>query len=381
LKIVDKTILIISQDDWGTMMISKHHYAIELAKKGNRVYYNNGPDQRKILKKGEIRIKESGIENLYLVHHRFIFPYIIKFHNRPLFNFFVKRHIARIIRAIGVKPDMVWSFDLSDTIPLRYFPKDCLKLYMPVDEPVNQTAIDSAKGADVIVSVTNEILEKYKRYQVNRHFINHGVSDIFLDKNIPLKEGSEIRVGMSGNFLRPDIDRKTILEIIQQNPTVVFELWGGISVKDTNLANESNEDNSTLEFIQSLESSPNVICHGPVSTAELAKGLNRMDAFLICYDIKKDQSKGTNYHKIMEYLSTGKVIISNNVTTYENTEGLIEMCKSRISNDELPALVKKILLDIEFYNSFQKQMQRRNFAVAHSYKKQIEKIGNFFLDS
>ena len=30
---------------------------------------------------------------------------------------------------------------------------------------------------------------------------------------------------------------------------------------------------------------------------------SRRDAFLICYDVDKDQSKGTNYHKTLEFIS------------------------------------------------------------------------------
>ena len=48
----------------------------------------------------------------------------------------------------------------------------------------------------------------------------------------------------------------------------------------------------------------------------LAKEFLRMDAFLICYDVEKDQSKGTNYHKVMEYLAYGRPIVSNYISRY-----------------------------------------------------------------
>ena len=64
-----------------------------------------------------------------------------------------------------------------------------------------------------------------------------------------------------------------------------------------------------------------------------------MDAFLICYDVLKDQSKGTNYHKVLEYVSTGKIIVANNISTYENEPALVQMVKERDSNDKLPVLL------------------------------------------
>lgn len=47
----NKTILIISPEPWGKMMISKHHYALELAKLGNEVYFLNPPNNNSIKKK------------------------------------------------------------------------------------------------------------------------------------------------------------------------------------------------------------------------------------------------------------------------------------------------------------------------------------------
>ncbi len=38
-----KTILLISPESWGKSFVSKHHYAVELAKKGNIVYFLNPP--------------------------------------------------------------------------------------------------------------------------------------------------------------------------------------------------------------------------------------------------------------------------------------------------------------------------------------------------
>ncbi|GAB1397072.1 hypothetical protein MASR1M65_18510 [Saprospiraceae bacterium] len=58
----NKTILIISQQEWGLMRISKHHYALELAKKGNKVFYLTAPDNNKWVVEGRnkrISIKKS----------------------------------------------------------------------------------------------------------------------------------------------------------------------------------------------------------------------------------------------------------------------------------------------------------------------------------
>jgi hypothetical protein len=117
-----------------------------------------------------------------------------------------------------------------------------------------------------------------------------------------------------------------------------------------------------------------VILHGTVHPNELALEYQRMNGFLICYDILKDQSKGINYHKVMEYLSTGKVVISSNITTYENHPNLVVMNAERDNNDNLPILFKKVIENLEKYNSEELQEIRKNFAQDNSYSKNIKII-------
>lgn len=128
------------------------------------------------------------------------------------------------------------------------------------------------------------------------------------------------------------------MQIVRENPSIVFECWGCYTALHTNIGGSENA--MSRSFISSLRQL-GVLLHGPVLSADLKKGLHRMDAFLICYDVQKDPSKGTNYHKIMEYLSTGKVIIASNITTYNNLPELVQMVDERENNGELPILFKK----------------------------------------
>lgn len=374
MELKNKTILIVAQEDWGDMYISKHHYANELARVENTVYFINGPDQVNKLKLGEIKTSSFGINNLFLVEHRFFYPYIIKFKLPWLHRFLVKIHINNIVKKIKKKIDIVWSFDLSNTMPLRCFPENCIKVFMPVDEPLQDVAIKSAQGADILFSVTNEILKKYNRYSVPKFFINHGVSEKFINDEITQENNNPIRVGLSGNILRPDIDHATLSAIIRSNSNVQFDVWGTINPSLSNLISVRDAQGKSLQFIGLLSELDNVVLHGQVTPSQLANEIKQVDGFLICYDIKKDQSKGTNYHKILEYLATGKVIISNNITTYKNYTGLIEMADSRKSNEELPELFSKVVNNIAYYNSTGLQKKRIEFAKEFTYSKQIQKI-------
>jgi glycosyltransferase involved in cell wall biosynthesis len=376
----NKTILILSPQSWGKMFVSKHHYAVELARYGNTVYFLNPPEQEKNKRSG-IDIESTALHpDLYIIHHRLSFPYNLKFRFMPLFHFLMKRHIKKILQAMEHKPDIIWSFDLGNLYPFRFFPEKAIKIFHPVDEPLNKTALQSARGAQFIFSVTREILEKYSAFSVPKHFINHGVSEVFLKQHsFKRPAGDPVRVGFSGNFLRPDIDRPVLLQIITENSEIIFECWGSYEVSQSNIA--GSDDKDTREFIASLKAATNVILHGPVSSERLAEEMQQMDVFLICYDILKDQSGGTNYHKVMEYLSNGKVIISNNITTYKDENGLIEMVSERDSNYAMPKLFGNVVNNLNYYNNAVHIAKRISFARQNLYLRQIERIELFIINS
>lgn len=355
------------------MFISKHHYAIELAKRGNKVYYLNPPGEAHVDSKPVSISPLPFAKGLHLVTHKLYFPYNLKFHAPQLFHWLMKRQIKKIRNAIGSTIDIVWSFDLNNMYQLNEIGKQSIKIFHPVDEPLNETAILAGNGADIVFSVTREILQKYAHLKRPMHFINHGVADNFLvSKGISSEAQSPLHVGFSGNLIRKDIDRKVLLKIVQENPDVFFEFWGSYSSKDSNIG--GNSDGQTANFISALRELSNVILHGPVATDVLAKAIHNMDAFLICYDVKKDQSKGTNYHKIMEYLSTGKVIVSNNVTTYNDQPHLLRMISSRETNSELPALFSNTIKNLKQFNSPELQQERIQFAINNTYSQQLDRI-------
>lgn len=372
-----KTILIISPQSWGKMFVSKHHYAVELAKRGNTVYFLNPPDeklQNNIIIKNEV----EGL-SLFCIYHKINFPYFIKFHAIGLFHWLMKGQVKKILKAIGRPLDIIWSFDLENLYPFRLFPGKVLRIFHPVDEPRTNNAILAAEGADVIFSVTYEILEKYHSNKAPKWFINHGISADFLNlEQIEPNRRDKLYIGVAGNLLRPDIDHKIFLQIIDENVDIIFECWGSYHFNDANLAGEENRE--IQHFIKALQLKPNVRLHGAVGTKELVKGFAKMDGFLICYDVIRDQSKGTNYHKIIEFLSTGKVVISNNVSTYERYPGLIEMVKERDSNENLPILFKKIINDVGVHNSKARMEYRMNFANNNSYQKHLNEIEYVIFD-
>lgn len=351
------------------MFISKHHYALALSRMGNDVYYINGPNRTEEYKSGEVRIAETNFPNLYSVTHKLYYPLIIKHKAEWLHKMLLKKHISNILNAIGKKVDLVWSFDISNTMALSAFPEDTLKIYMPVDNPTTKSGIKAADTADLILSVTNEILEQYSQYNTKRVFLNHGVLSDFISDDSVINESHNIKVGLSGNFLRKDIDWHTLTDIITSHKDIEFNFWGAIDARNANLADDF-KPNPAIEKVMAMD---NVVIHGAVDPFTLAHELKKMDMFLICYDINKDHSKGTNYHKVLEYLATGKVVVSNNITTYSELPGLVEMPVER-NNTKLPELFSKVLSQLQAYNSNEKREYRIAYARSHTYQSNINKV-------
>ena len=229
--------MVISPQAWGDMLISKHHYALELARRGNQVYFLNPPDNdhwniKSPDKRIKIRVSKAN-PNLYLVDQVLYFPYFLKFHARGIYNLLIKKQIRNILKQIGKSTDIIWSFDVGNLFPLAYFQKKVYKVFQPVDEPGEGQAILAAKGADIIFSVTQEILDKYKSFEVRRCFINHGLANEFTEVKPDIEiRPTRIQAGMSGNLLRTDLDRSTLLQIVHENPDVDFHFFGSYKAQN-----------------------------------------------------------------------------------------------------------------------------------------------------
>lgn len=371
-----RVILIISPQDWGKMRLSKHHYALELAAQGNTVYFLNPPDQKAERRWNSVAITPSTEQKgLFLIDHRLFFPFVLKFKAKPIFKFLMQFHLKKILDTIPEPVDIVWSFDLGNLYPLYYFPEQMVKIFHPVDEPRDAEAIAAAKGADHIFSVTNEILHKYGEYKIPKQFIHHGVQPSFLSQYI-VKDYTlvkdKLKIGYSGNMLRSDMDRTTLLQIVAEHPELEFHFYGSYSIGQNNIG--GNEDQELLNFIAALKNFHHVFLHGVLEGDQLCRAFAEMDLFLVCYDIEKDQSKGTNYHKLMEYLATGRTVVSNNITTYADQPDLITMSSGRSDNKGLASLFSEVVANIAVYNAPEKMQIRHAFASGNTYAEQIKRI-------
>lgn len=365
----NKNILIISPNQWGELHISKHHYAIELVKRKNIVYFLN-PPQKKL--KNLIEIKETNYKNLYQINYKPYFNFKIRFHFRFLFDFLMKFQIKKILKLIDSEIDIVWCFEFNLFSDLKLFNAK-YSIYHPVD-PVNyKYQINPAKTADIVLSVSENILSKFKNIKTNKFLINHGLNNnfkSFAEKRIlenQYKKADKIRVGYIGNLTRPIIDKNRFINLIDNNKSIEFHFWGPYS----NNNNLSGDEDNEPYFIEYLKTKENVFLHGNKTKQELILEIKDIDIFILFYIEDKLTSDRSNSHKIIEYLATGIVVFSNEISHYKSFNDLILMS----DNDfEINNLFKKIIDNLEFYNSKEFMEKRIDFALDNTYEKQIVRI-------
>jgi glycosyltransferase involved in cell wall biosynthesis len=353
MKLEGKTILIISPQQWEGLRLSKHYYAEELVKLNNKVYFL--PPPIKDLNTISITTLENGVN---LINHGHYFPYNLFFRSKKLYFLLLKTHIKRIVKQID-QLDIVWSFDGLRFLDLNLFNAK-LKIYHPVDIQNEYYLLKPAGTADIIISVTDKILSKFSQYK-KTYKIGHGVSENFIDgfdKEYII--GNELNFCYAGNLTMHGVDFKEIIAIITDQPNVNFHFIGPYS--------NNNEENTN--YISFLKSKKNVFLYGLVKPDMMRELFKKMDGFLLCYDPNKEQNGGTNSHKILEYLSTGKVIVSSPIVEYLNTNNLLEMSV----NTSFQKTFTNVIENIDSYNSSENIKTRYHFAKENTYRNQILRI-------
>jgi glycosyltransferase involved in cell wall biosynthesis len=364
MKFVGKRILIISPERWGINRISKHHYAIALAQRGNQVYFLNPPSQG--LKQASL--SQTEIAGLFQIDYTPVLKGLNKVLTLSewLFALLNSFDIRKIQKILPGQPDVVWSFDPFRFQNLKQFNTQ-ISIFHPVDYHPGTLDLKVAKTADIILSVSPVILDKYRSVNKPLFFINHGVSSVFLDqKRVLGKIDSKIRCGYVGNLLSFAIDWANLLQIVRENDQVEFHFIGPYS------KNNLGHAVGTEGYINQLKMCKNVILHGALSPEDVSLKIQSFDFFLICYNAEVYDKVVSNSHKILEYLSTGKVVVASRTTTYEQlAEGVIEMVRD---SSELRERFKGVANSISTYNSEEEQRKRIEFSKRNGYDNHLIEI-------
>ncbi len=369
-KFENKNIIILSPEKWGKNHISKHHYAKELAK-NNKVWFVESCGEKNL--KESIVILNSEIQNLTIIKYK----QTIK-GRRFLPNIFVsfleKSIVKRILKKIDVEIDVVWSFDQFRFLNLKQFDAK-IKIFHPVDitnSPSSQKSM-IANSSDIIFHVSDYIVEDIITKKPI-YFIQHGLSEEFINPKKINKPSyiieNKINVGYVGNLINSFVDWENLIKTVKENDDINFVFIGPIH--KSNISGKSKNQ----EKINELKALKNVTLTGEIESKRLAGILGYFDMFWLCYDSFLFKKQVSNSHKIIEYLSTGKPIVSNKIKMYENPELLIQVK----SNTEISKIIRKISGNLSAYNVEDKKKNRIEYAHIYTYKKNLSTIANLLLN-
>ncbi len=354
-----KNILLISPEPWDHIFVSKHHYAIQLAKRGNQVIYVGPPGS-------QWSLEESSFDRLRIVSYKgFLkgFRYLPTLIRRAL----LLGTLQKIEKLSGLKFDIIWSFDNSVFFDFTAFPHKILKISHIVDLNQNFMTGVAAKSADLCLCTTDIIRERLLRHNQNTFKISHGfdnslISDI--DYEVSMPGTNTIKAVYAGNLSMKYLDWK-ILEEASRKLTHVDFVFAG-----PNSENFSLSTNNLHFYKERMVGNKNVHFIGELKTSSLYSLYRMADILLVAYQ-EAHHSDQASPHKMIEYLASGKPIVATHTEEYLQFDYMIAM--SGLNNNWV-SLLKKTIEKLDYWNSEDLRIRRTQYALEHTYDKQIKKI-------
>lgn len=369
----NQTIFILSPEAWGIMRISKHHYAIELARMGNRVYFIDPPDLKQDIR-GSISETPEGVR---LVRYK-PFARGRRFLGGRLFSWLQSYQFRRRILKSAGRPDVVWCFDMGTFDDLDIFGAG-LRIFHPVDHNLERAAPRVAAKADFVFSTSPRILDYMKRPDQRGMVVQHGLNGPMEQYALAERERISAMTAMPpfrgtfgfwGSLFKESLDMHKVLRLVEAFPEYTFHFWGAYDFTDNNLT--GRRDRESMAFIESLKAKPNVCLRGVRSAAEFCREISEVDMFINIefeYSLRWDNG---NPHKVMEYLATGKPVFSTPVFMYAGQGMLFESDGGDVADD-----IRRFLSEWEHWGSIPQRMRRIDYALSNTYRHQLGRIEEF----
>jgi hypothetical protein len=363
----------ISPERWGTMKVSKHHYALELAANNCRVYFIEPPQ----LSYTGIEIKPCADHSMIsIVNYKPVFRGK-RFLPSFLYSFLLKQQVKALLKKIDAKPDVVWSFQGYLFQNLQWFGAP-VNIFFAADQFYYDELPSEVYSATLSLAVSDTIYERIKQSNRPVYMIGHGLQRGFVkaaeelvNNEIPFSVNKKIVAGYTGNLRMEALDRKTMMQVIEQNPEVYFIFWGSYKKNDLNLGGVNSKEANA--FISFLESSTNVELRGVVSSEQLQEQMKEANLFWLCWKIGvKSFWDGSNSHKILEYLSTGRPVVAHHVSSYKNTD-LLYMLPVK-ENTDYANLFQQTVSSVKKGEALTSIQNRLKVAIEGSYKKKLQQI-------
>lgn len=360
-RFTDKNILLISPEPWNHIKVSKHHYAQVLAQKSNTVFFLNPPSNH-----------VAGISCIKVEENLFQIDYKNSFKGTRFFPKFFRQKINsllfnRLQQAAGSNFDMVILFENSRFYDLDFLPDNVFSIYFQVDEDQNFHPQQAARSAKLVLAINDTIKDILSHSGKPVYKISHGFSGNFSDYALSIFKGDKtyqrsqlrLKAYYIGNLDHNFSDTELLALLVKSMPNVDFVFIGPY--------------NTSGKLYLLVKDFNNVKFYGKVPATAIPKILDEADLLFFAY---RDDFLSSS-HKVMEYLASGKAIVSTNVKGYPEDEDLFYTSGT---SSKFIELFSQICDNIEEANSPVKMRKRIQFAMENTYQSrltQIEQLANY----
>lgn len=348
--------MIISPEPWHGHFVSKHHYALELAKRGHDVVFFGPPEAC-----GSMYVEPVTYQgvSLRVVHSPKVFSgmrYLPPWVRRRLEQRWLKALEDILEQAIEV----VWLFENSRFFDMG-FAGARLKIYHQVDLNQDFNIETACRSADSVFCTSTQIKKTLSLFRDDVTIINHGSQAGQIEEApVPTSlHDNKVNCVYAGNMSMAYLDCDLIIACVTSFPDISFHFFGGFTEGDPFRAKLLDNKNATL--------------HGKIPAHELPAMLASADILMVTYQ-KEHFNDQSNPHKVMEYMMSGTVCVSTFTEEYKDRPDLIEMTSQIGDHDDYLALFEKVATDLPRYNAPERRSARRDFALDNTYDKQLTRI-------
>lgn len=381
-----KDIVLLSTADWSNpFWTNKQHVAVQLAKRGHKVFYIDSlglrrpsaskQDISRIVRriKRAIQPPHQVRENIWVWS-----PVVLPFQGynfiRRFNNLFLNRLLGFWLNYLGIQLEILWTYnplttqllDIKDYDKVVYHCVDEIKAQpgMPV-ATLEALEKELVRKSDIIFTTSPKLLKERKKWNSNTHYFpnvadfDHFFKALNQETVIPddLANIPAPRIGFIGAISGYKVDFNLIRYVAEKRPDWSIVLIGQVGEGDPW---------TDLSIIDGI---PNVFLLGPRSYKDLPKYLKGFDVALLP-NIINEYTESMFPMKFFEYLASGKPVVSVDLPALQDFQKIAFLAKK---TDEFVERVNEALT-----GDISPLKERLAVAREYTYEKRTEKMMELF---
>ncbi len=349
-----KRILLFSPEPWQGLHMSKHHLAQALAKRGNTVYFVDPP------RPGNKGFVCERIGDVQVVRYR---HWLRGVNRMPLWvnRWYYKRLVQDLAKRTGGPFDILWNFDTSR---MQSFPEGVgKKLLHLADYDILYIGQGLIPSADIIFTtcqvVADEVAPRAAARVIN---IGHALDARWLkdiDALAQREPHGPKNVVFMGQLAITYNDWEGFHRTASSHPHLLFTFIGPF------------DPGFPEPFFHTLRALPNVHFTGLKSKDELVPIVREADILLFGFRSGTRAKERANPHKVLEYLSTGNVIVGSYTMEYADRQDLFLMAEE---GGDLNETFDGALREFDRLNAPEERARRIAYARARTMDALISRI-------